>query len=558
MVIRSIITALQAVSFRKGFAKGYEMRVAIDCVERIGVAEDILSLLVAHGINLEGIELQKLSDDKGIVYLRTEMVDEAVQVQLQKAIRKIAGVTKVQTIHHLPQERKNLELQAVLEALPNPVLSLDLQGRIEFANQQAINTLLPSYKNTLPKRKQEGLQSLVGIPLNDILVNLNKTKWYAAFLEQGAVAQRSTLQPISYPIQFNSQMWRIDLLPIELWETSQNLPLGYVVALQSQQAMQIDLHQFMAHQNSDFDGIIAKSAKMRQAVEQAKKFAMLKAPLLIQGETGTGKDLFAQACHQFSFRRDEKFVAINCAGLPESDAESEMFGSHSPERETVGFFEYANGGTVLLDNVSELSLEMQAKLLRFLNDGVFRRVGEDREIEVDVRVICTSQKPLSQLVAEGKVREDLYHRLNVLILNLPPLRERQGDLPLLVEHFVSQISLQLGISKPSYDEQFIRTLQGYHWAGNLRELYNAIYRGCSLAGSQLRVEDLDLPDEMVVDLPTAANVEQATLDELVNNFEASLLRRFYAEYPSTRKLAQRLGVSHTAIANKLRQHGINK
>ncbi|WP_418886408.1 sigma 54-interacting transcriptional regulator [Frederiksenia canicola] len=322
--------------------------------------------------------------------------------------------------------------------------------------------------------------------------------------------------------------------------------------------MQIDLHQFMAHQNSDFDGIIAKSAKMRQAVEQAKKFAMLKAPLLIQGETGTGKDLFAQACHQFSFRRDEKFVAINCAGLPESDAESEMFGSHSPERETVGFFEYANGGTVLLDNVSELSLEMQAKLLRFLNDGVFRRVGEDREIEVDVRVICTSQKPLSQLVAEGKVREDLYHRLNVLILNLPPLRERQGDLPLLVEHFVSQISLQLGISKPSYDEQFIRTLQGYHWAGNLRELYNAIYRGCSLAGSQLRVEDLDLPDEMVVDLPTAANVEQATLDELVNNFEASLLRRFYAEYPSTRKLAQRLGVSHTAIANKLRQHGINK
>ncbi|MGX2947616.1 sigma 54-interacting transcriptional regulator [Frederiksenia canicola] len=353
-------------------------------------------------------------------------------------------------------------------------------------------------------------------------------------------------------------MWRIDLLPIELWETSQNLPLGYVVALQSQQAMQLDLHQFMAHQNSDFDGIIAKSAKMKQAVEQAKKFAMLKAPLLIQGETGTGKDLFAQACHQFSFRRDEKFVAINCAGLPESDAESEMFGSHSPERETVGFFEYANGGTVLLDNVSELSLEMQAKLLRFLNDGVFRRVGEDREIEVDVRVICTSQKPLSQLVAEGKVREDLYHRLNVLILNLPPLRERQGDLPLLVEHFVSQISLQLGISKPSYDEKFIRTLQGYHWAGNLRELYNAIYRGCSLAGSQLRVEDLDLPDEMVVDLPTAANVEQATLDELVNNFEASLLRRFYAEYPSTRKLAQRLGVSHTAIANKLRQHGINK
>lgn len=534
------------------------MRLAIDCVERVGVAEDILNLLVQKGINLEGIELQKLADSQGVVYVKTESIKDTLQRDIQKSISKIAGVNTVKEIHHLPQERKNLELQAVLEALPNPVLSLDLQGVIEFANQQAIKLLLPHYKQSLPKRKQDLVNSLVGLPLNDILVNLNKTKWYSAFLEQGKVAQRNTLQPISQPIQFNEQLWRIDLLPVELWEISYNLPLGYVVALQSQQAMQLDLHHFMAYQNSDFDSIIAKSPKMKLAVDQAKKFAMLKAPLLIQGETGTGKDLFAQACHQFSFRRAQKFVAINCAGLPENEAESEMFGYRSSERESIGFFEYANGGTVLLDNVSELSLDMQAKLLRFLNGGVFRRVGEDREIQVDVRVICTSQQPLSQLVAEGKVREDLYHRLNVLILNLPPLRERQGDLPLLVAYFVTQISLQLGIQKPNYDEKFIRTLQGYHWSGNLRELYNAIYRGCSLGRNTLQVEDLDLPDEMVFDLPLSTDLAHATLEELIDNFEASLLRKFYAEYPSTRKLAQRLGVSHTAIANKLRQHGINK
>lgn len=534
------------------------MRLAINCIERVGVAEDILELLVQKSINLEGIELQKLPDDKGIVYLRTENIDPDLQADLQKTIRKIVGVTQVQNIHHLPQERKNLELQAVLEALPNPVLSLDLQGNIEFANKQAINIFFPSYKNSLPKRKQAQFHSLVGIPLNEILINLNKTKWYSAFLAQARLTKNDTIQPISHPIMFNNQMWRIDLLPIEMWETSQNVLLGYVVALQSQQAMQLDLHQFMANQSSEFDHIIAKSPKMKTAVEQAKKFAMLKAPLLIQGETGTGKDLFAQACHQFSFRRNQKFVAINCAGLPENDAESEMFGYHSLEKESMGFFEYANGGTVLLDNVAELSLEMQGKLLRFLNGGVFRRVGEDREIQVDVRVICTSQKPLSELVAEGKVREDLYHRLNVLILNLPPLRERQGDFPLLVAYFVTQISLQLGIQKPHYDDQFIRHLQGYYWAGNLRELYNAIYRGCILGVNPLRVEDLELPDEMVIDLPTATDLEQASLEELVNNFEASLLRKFYAEYPSTRKLAQRLGVSHTAIANKLRQHGINK
>nr|WP_165827742.1 MULTISPECIES: sigma 54-interacting transcriptional regulator [Glaesserella] len=390
-----------------------------------------------------------------------------------------------------------------------------------------------------------------------MIVNLNRTKWYQWVLQQGNSLLPTTLQPVSHPIQFNEQVWRMDLLPIELWESSRNRPLGYVVTLQSQQAMQLDLRQFMANQNSDFDHILTKSVKMKAVIEQAKKFSTLNVPLLIQGETGTGKDLLAKACHQFSFRRDQKFIAVNCAGLPAEEAESEMFGRHGSERANVGFFEYANGGTVLLDSISELSLEMQGKLLRFLNDGSFRRVGEDNEIHVDVRVICTSQKPLATLVAEGKVREDLYHRLNVLTLNLPPLRERQGDLTLLTDYFVAQISQQLGIRTPSYDEQFIKALQGYHWPGNLRELYNAIYRACSLVTDQLRPADLNLP-EVATNQFEITHLEQGSLDELVNRFEASLLRKFYAEFPSTRKLAQRLGVSHTAIANKLRSYGISK
>ncbi|WP_418369656.1 sigma 54-interacting transcriptional regulator [[Haemophilus] ducreyi] len=297
---------------------------------------------------------------------------------------------------------------------------------------------------------------------------------------------------------------------------------------------------------------------MQVVFEQQKKFAQLDAPLLIQGETGTGKDLFAKACHDLSNRCDYKFIAINCAGLPADDAESEMFGHSGQGKQNIGFFEYANGGTVLLDSVAELSLSMQAKLLRFLNDGSFRRVGEDKEISVDVRVICTSQKPLVALVSEGKMREDLYHRLNVLTLELPPLRERQGDLLLLADYFIKQISQQLAIDKPSYDNTFLQALQLYHWPGNLRELYNALFRVCSLSsGDNLAIQDLKLPstllkfDEIELD-------ESKSLEELVNRFEASLLRRFYVEYPSTRKLAQRLGISHTAVANKLRAYGIGK
>jgi transcriptional regulatory protein len=317
--------------------------------------------------------------------------------------------------------------------------------------------------------------------------------------------------------------------------------------------------QYATQNTTPFDQILTQSPNMQNVIEQAKKFALLNAPLLIEGETGTGKDLLAKACHQFSYRAEQQFIAVNCAGLPEEEAETEMFGHRGTQNESMGFFEYANGGTVLLDAVSELSLEMQAKLLRFLNDGSFRRVGEDQERKVDIRVICTSQKPLNQLVAEGKVREDLYYRLNVLTLKLPPLRERLDDLPLLVEYFVSEISNQLGFSKLEYDHAFLNALSRYGWAGNLRELHNVLYRACTLSHSyRLSVKDLNLPNTTLNTADIATHLpETGTLDEMMAQYEAELLRKFYAEYPSTRKLAQRLGISHTAIANKLRAYGIN-
>ena len=178
-------------------------------------------------------------------------------------------------------------------------------------------------------------------------------------------------------------------------------------------------------------------------IEKAKKFALLDAPLLIQGETGTGKEVIAKACHDFSERRDHTFLAVNCAGIPGEDAETEMFGRRNKDGEFIGFFEYADGGTVLLDGVEELPLTLQAKLLRFLSDGTFRRVGEEEEHYANVRVICTAQQPLQHYVEQGKMRNDLFHRLNVLSLTLPLLRERQEDIALLSHQFIQEISEKL-------------------------------------------------------------------------------------------------------------------
>lgn len=307
-----------------------------------------------------------------------------------------------------------------------------------------------------------------------------------------------------------------------------------------------------------FECFIVQSEAMKSAVENAKRFAMFDAPLLIQGETGSGKDLLAKACHYQSLRRDKKFIAVNCAGLPGEDAESEMFGRKVGDSETIGFFEYANEGTVLLDGIAELSLSLQAKLLRFLTDGSFRRVGEEKEHYANVRVICTSQVPLRLLVEQGKVRADLFHRLNVLTINVPALRERMADIEPLAQGFLQEISEELKIAKPTFDKDFLLYLQKYDWKGNVRELYNTLYRACSLVqDNHLTIESLNLapPQSAVISLD---EFENKTLDEIIGSYEAQVLKLFYAEYPSTRKLAQRLGVSHTAIANKLKQYGIGK
>lgn len=308
----------------------------------------------------------------------------------------------------------------------------------------------------------------------------------------------------------------------------------------------------------DCEQIIAHSPQMQTLIAKALKFAQSNAPLLIQGETGTGKDLIAKACHNSSPRHQHKFIAINCAGLPSEYAESEMFGCCDGEKTAVGFFEFANGGTVLLDSIAELSLELQAKLLRFLNDGTFRRVGEQKEHYADVRVICTSQIPLQYYVDQGKMRSDLFHRLNVLSLTLPPLRERKEDLADLVRLFLQQISQILQINPPHFDSNFMAYLQNYPWSGNVRELYNALYRACSLVeGDVLHIEHLNLTELDMMHLELE-DFQNESLEQIMARFEAAILRKFYQKYPSTRKLAARLSVSHTAIANKLRQYHISK
>jgi TyrR family helix-turn-helix protein len=300
---------------------------------------------------------------------------------------------------------------------------------------------------------------------------------------------------------------------------------------------------------------------MRALKQRAARVAGVDGPLLVLGETGTGKELVAHACHRASARAEKPFLALNCAALPESLAESELFGyaggafSGARRDGKPGLLELADRGTVFLDEIGEMSLYLQAKLLRFFNDGSFRRVGAERETRVDVRIISATHRDLPAMIARGDFREDLYYRLNVLTLEIPALRERGDDVTLLARHFCARAAAQTGNPACRLSPAAEAALAASPWPGNVRQLENTIFRAVTLADHPtLAPSDLELATDAA---PAADLTEGASWAEAVAGFERAFLRRLYPDYPSSRKLAARLGTSHTMIANKLREHGIS-
>ncbi|MEI8258113.1 MAG: sigma-54 dependent transcriptional regulator, partial [Deltaproteobacteria bacterium] len=245
-----------------------------------------------------------------------------------------------------------------------------------------------------------------------------------------------------------------------------------------------------------FDELIAKSDGMKSMFATITKVAPFKTTVLISGESGVGKELVARATHRRSPRAGKPFVAVNCGAIPEALLESELFGHKrgaftDATHDKRGLFEEAEGGTMFLDEVGELPLALQVKLLRVIQEGTFRRLGETADRKSDVRLVAATVRDLAAEVKAGRFREDLYYRLNVLAITIPPLRSRRDDVPLLVDHFIARYNTRLGTSVTGLEPAAARLLEEYSWPGNVRELENTIERAMVLADtSVLRVNDL--------------------------------------------------------------------
>ena len=314
-----------------------------------------------------------------------------------------------------------------------------------------------------------------------------------------------------------------------------------------------------------FENIVSKSEKMQKIFDVIKKVSHYKSTVLITGESGTGKELVARALHYNSDRSQNPFIAVNCGAIPENLLESELFGHAKGAftdaiRTKKGLFEEADGGTLFLDEIGELPGQLQVKLLRVLQDGEIRRIGESRPIQIDVRIVAATVKDLPKEVSEGRFREDLFYRLNVLPLHIPPLRERKEDIPLLIRHFIGKYNQAMNKSVTSVDHKAMETLMSYKWLGNVRELENTIERAIVLSEKN-NIESENLPVE-IQDFkgefqPETLSEEEYSIKKASKSLEISLIKKALTKTKGNHTHAARLlEISHRALLYKIKEYGI--
>jgi DNA-binding NtrC family response regulator len=307
-----------------------------------------------------------------------------------------------------------------------------------------------------------------------------------------------------------------------------------------------------------FSEIVGQSTALRRVLKEVETVADTDSTVLIYGETGTGKESIARAIHNLSFRHAKPFVKLNCAAIPTGLLESELFGHEKGAftgaiAQHIGRFELAHGGTLFLDEVGEIPLELQPKLLRVLQEQEFERLGNTRTIHVNVRIVAATNRDLAQMTKEKQFREDLYFRLNVFPIHLPPLRERTGDIPLLVRHYIDKYSQRMNKRVETIPPEAMAALSSYSWPGNIRELQNFIERSVILtSGNVLRVQ----AKELQRDNPVAASIG-GTLEEIEREHILQALRETDGVIGGRFGAAFRLGLKRTTLLSRMQKFGIS-
>lgn len=509
------------------------MRIKINNIDRYGLVYDVSKLLFENNLNILSMEVKR-----NVIYLETaEIPAEQEQFLLQK-LKEIANIDSIEKILLMPYENKIQNLKTVLNTMQEGILATDCNGCITIYNPAAEAILHIQAKDVLGKSLGTILPccSSLMATIHDGREVIDQEIFFA---EKGSHYLVS-----SFPI-YDQQGSRV----------------GGVAVLKSMEDVQRLYRRFTEQPALEFENIFYQSDEMKQVVSLARRYADGDSTILIRGETGTGKELFARAIHHASPRKNAIFLTINCASIPETLLESELFGyeegsfTGGKKGGKPGLFELANEGSLFLDEIGELSMHLQAKLLRVLQEHKVRRIGGKNEFQLDVRIIAATHRDLEKMIEINEFRRDLYYRLNVIPLYLPPLRRRKKDIPFLAQKFFDKIAEKMQREPYTISNDAFLKLQTYNWPGNIRELENIVERAVNMTeGSRIYPEHILFDNkeaEQKEELLLVEKADQQTLKEILEEVERNILADAMKRHTSSRSIGKMLGISHTSVIRKL-------
>jgi transcriptional regulator of aroF, aroG, tyrA and aromatic amino acid transport len=511
--------------------------------DRIGIVADISKLIAENELNIVLMEVVRKYDEAHVYVDMEGHGPLNGDDQTLNIFMPIPDLKEIEFIDTLPREEREDRFRIVLDNMSDGVVSVDKDGRVTTINEVASRVYMCKPDEIIGKSIRR-----IELPQYAILKCLDGRS--LKNVKQNLITQRGRYQYISTcrPIRDSS---------------------GTVVG-----AVEIakDMHEVkrMAQTVSEpsqisFSDIIGNNPVVKAAISFAQKIAGTDPPVSIRGASGTGKELFARAIHTASGRCGA-FVPINCAALPDPLLESELFGyvggafTGGKKEGKPGLFETAKDGTVFLDEIADMSLASQAKLLRLIQEGAVRRIGGTEEIPIYARIITATNKNLERLVEEKKFRQDLYYRVSVLPIHIPPLNQRLEDIPLLVEHFLFQLTSKLGAPMPTISPGAFEKLRQHDWPGNIRELKNVVDRAAILCECEIIDIDCILFSHEIGQHSVQVQYEQdktkASLKERIAKYEQQIIVDALKIDKTIRKTARTLKISHPTLIKKMRKYNI--
>lgn len=512
--------------------------------DRVGIVADISQLFARVAFNIVAMEVVQVGDQAD-VYLEVQRPEGAFnKEEVLGLLKGIPDLASLRFISALPRERREKVFRFVLDNVSDGVLSISMDERITTINRMAKKMLecedLDLEGESISRLKSADrsiLRCLKGRSFTNQKRNINTGKGRFRFFATG--------KPII---------------------GSDGRTMGAVEIMKDMKEIRNLARAVSDPLDITFSDIIGTSPAIKEAITFAQRIATTDAVVSIRGESGTGKELLARAIHAESERKGP-FIPINCAALPESLLESELFGyvggafTGAQRQGAPGLFETARDGTILLDEIADLPLNPQAKLLRVIQEKTVRRLGGKKEIPINTRIITATNRNLEQMVADKTFRQDLYYRINVLPIHIPPLKERMEDIPILIEQFLFQLATKLNRPAPSFSPGAMKKMRGHDWPGNIRELKNVVERAAILSGGQTIDEEYVLFSFEIGARSGGARTQAAPdpvsgkfLADMMGEYEKGILSQVLQQAGSVRQAARSLGISHTALLNKMKKH----